>query len=50
MMPAAYTLTITTRQAAVINDACELLARLGLGQWHEFIRHMPGDEIGRAHV
>ncbi|PAT30691.1 hypothetical protein CLI92_09310 [Vandammella animalimorsus] len=37
-----YTLTITEAQARVIRDACELLARLGLGQWPEFLRHMPG--------
>lgn len=37
-----YTLTITEAQARVIGDACELLARLGLGQWPEFLRHMPG--------
>lgn len=37
-----YTLTITEAQAHVIRDACELLARLGLGQWPEFLLHMPG--------
>ena len=41
-MNSAYTLTITEAQARVIRDACELLARLGLGQWPEFLRHMPG--------
>lgn len=43
MMPATYTLTVTAKQAAIISQACELLARLGLGQWPEFIRRMPGD-------
>lgn len=43
MSETTYTLTVTAKQAAVISQACELLTRLSLGQWHEFIRHMPGD-------
>ena len=43
MSKTTYTLTVTAKQAAVISQACELLARLGLGQWPEFIRRMPGD-------
>lgn len=41
-MSNTYTLTVTPEQARVISTACELLARLGLGQWPEFLRHMPG--------
>lgn len=48
MMPATYTLTVTAKQAAIISQACELLTRLGLGQWPEFIRHLPGDAFVHA--
>ena len=36
-----YTIAVTAEQARIISDACELLARLGTGQWPEFIDYMP---------
>lgn len=48
MSETAYTLTVTAKQAAIISAACELLARLGLGQWPGFIRHLPGDALRHA--
>lgn len=38
-----YTITLTRTQADLISQACDLIARLGIGQWPEFIRHLPGD-------
>lgn len=43
MSEPTYTLTLTSTQAALIGAACDLISRLGIGQWPEFIRHMPGD-------
>lgn len=43
MSEPTYTLTLTSTQAALISAACDLISRLGIGQWPEFIRHMPGD-------
>lgn len=42
-MSDTYTMTVTATQAAVISRACELLGRLGIGQWPEFIHCLPGD-------
>lgn len=39
-----YTITVTERQARIISDACDLVARMGIGQWPEFIHHLPGIE------
>lgn len=36
-----YTLRITTEQAHVLSRACELLARLGIGQITEGLREIP---------
>lgn len=36
-----YTITVTEHQARIISEACDLLARLGIGQWPEFINYMP---------
>lgn len=37
-----YTLTITEEQARTISAACDLLCRIGLGQWPEFVGYLPG--------
>lgn len=39
-----YTLTITESQARVISVACEILARLGLGQFRDALDHLPQRE------
>ncbi len=44
-MSKTYTLTITARQAALIRDACEVLARLGMGQIRDALDHLPTDEF-----
>ena len=36
-----YTLTITERQARVLSMACEVLARLGMGQFKDALEHLP---------
>lgn len=36
-----YTITLTGKQALMFADACELVGRLGIGQWREALRHMP---------
>ena len=36
-----YTLTITERQARVLSMACEVLARLGVGQFKDALEHLP---------
>lgn len=36
-----YTITITERQAQIISLACEILARLGIGQWRHAIEQLP---------
>lgn len=36
-----YTLTITDRQARVLSMACEVLARLGMGQFKDALDHLP---------
>ena len=36
-----YTLTITERQACTISMACEVLARLGMGQFKDAFEHLP---------
>ena len=36
-----YTLTITERQARVLSMACEVLARLGMGQFKDAFEHLP---------
>ena len=37
-----YTITVTERQARIISNACELMARIGIGQWPEFLNYLPG--------
>lgn len=37
-----YTITVTERQACIISTACDLMARIGIGQWPEFLHHLPG--------
>jgi len=46
-----YTLTITESQARIISMACEVLARLGIGQWRTAIEQMPLDikDYGKWH-
>ena len=36
-----YTLTITERQARTLSMACEVLARLGVGQFKDALDHLP---------
>ena len=36
-----YTFTITDQQARVLSTACEVLARLGIGQFEDALRHLP---------
>ena len=36
-----YTLTITERQARTLSMACEVLARLGMGQFKDALDHLP---------
>lgn len=38
-----YTLTMSERQAQIISLACEILARIGIGQWRTAIEQMPLD-------
>ena len=40
-MTRRYTIAVTAEQARIISQACDLLARLGIGQWPEFIKYMP---------
>lgn len=42
-----YTITLTGKQARMIANACDLVARLGLGQWREALPYLPlKDRIG----
>lgn len=43
-----YTITITEQQARTLSTACELLARLGMGQWPEILHHLPMQESKRG--
>ena len=40
-----YTLTITATQAAAISHACEVLARLGMGQYTDALECLPTKEL-----
>lgn len=40
-----YTLTITATQAAAISQACEVLARLGMGQYADALECLPIKEL-----
>ena len=42
MTERTYTITVTERQARIISNACELMARIGIGQWPEFLNYLPG--------
>ena len=42
MTERTYTITVTERQARIISNACELMARIGIGQWQEFLNYLPG--------
>ena len=42
MAERTYTITVTERQARIISNACELMARIGFGQWMEFLNYLPG--------
>ena len=39
-----YTLNITRQQALTLQVACEVLARLGLGQFRDALEHLPTSE------
>ena len=39
-----YTLTLTARQAAEISNACEIVARLKMGQVDMAVRELPGEQ------
>ena len=39
-----YTLTLTARQAAEISSACEIVARLQMGQVDMALRELPGEQ------
>lgn len=44
-----YRLEITEEQAKVLRTACEVLARLGIGQFRDALAHLPLDqELGTA--
>ena len=40
-----YTLTITREQASTLQTACEVLARLGIGQFRDALDHLPMAEF-----
>ena len=40
-----YTLTLTATQAATISHACEVLARLGMGQYKDALECLPTKEL-----
>jgi len=44
MSETRYTLTVTEDQACAISAACELLARLGMGQLDDALRFMPAPQ------
>jgi len=44
MSQKTYTLTLTEEQAGVLSTACEVLARLGIGQFRDALRHLPLSE------
>jgi len=43
VMMSKYTLILTARQAAEISSACEIVARLQMGQVDMALRELPGD-------
>lgn len=43
MTEATYTLRLTETQAKVLCTACEVLARLGIGQFRDALAHIPLD-------
>jgi len=45
-----YTITLTDRQAATLSEACELLARLGVGQITTLIDYIPSDTWRRSDI
>ena len=44
VMMSKYTLTLTARQAAEISSACEIVARLQMGQVDMALRELPGEQ------
>ena len=38
-----YTITVTDKQARTLSMACEVLARLGMGQFKDAMDHLPRD-------
>lgn len=40
-MTRSYTLTVTETQAAAISRACEIVARLGIGQFRDALEQLP---------
>lgn len=42
--PESYTITVTTEQAAVLSDACELLSRIRIGQIWAALDRLPMPE------
>lgn len=45
MTEATYTLRLTETQAKVLCTACEVLARLGIGQFRDALVHLPLDHF-----
>lgn len=45
MTEATYTLQLTEAQAKVLCTACEVLARLGIGQFRDALAHLPLDQV-----
>ena len=43
-MTATYTLTLTREQAQLLSQACETVARLGIGQWRDALEWLPTTE------
>lgn len=40
-----YTITVTRQQAQTLQTACEVLARLGIGQFRDALDHLPTGEF-----
>lgn len=40
-----YTIELSKKQMAIISSACELYARLGIGQWREIEKFLPLEKV-----
>jgi len=40
-MHKTYNIKVDEKQLAILRDACDLIARLGIGQWREIINELP---------